>query len=67
MREPLKLDTDEIQDRILALEDALQHGTLTLEQVGAALVALSREMLFVAEDFESRRMNGIVPGANVTF
>lgn len=67
MRDPLKLDTDVIQDRILALETALETKQFNHEQVYGMLLAISREMLFIAEDFDSRQMNGIVPGANVTF
>lgn len=67
MHNPLKLDTDVIQDRILALEAALEAKNFQPEQVYTALIAISKELLFIAEDFSSRQMNDIVPGANVTF
>ncbi|ADW67821.1 hypothetical protein [Granulicella tundricola] len=67
MTTPDSLDTDVIQDRILRLQASLESGDLKLEQVYKDLIAISQEMLFVAEDLESRRINSIVPGANVTF
>lgn len=67
MQKPLKLDTDHIQDRILALQAALDRKHFDPEQVYGALIAVSQELLFIAEDFSSRQMNEIVPGANVTF
>ncbi len=67
MHTPLKLDTDVIQDRIFALQAALDAKSFQPEQVYGALIAISQELLFIAEDFSSRQMNDIVPGANVTF
>ena len=67
MHTPLKLDTDVIQDRVLALQAALDNKAFQPEQIYAALLAISQELLFIAEDFDSRQMNDIVPGANVTF
>lgn len=67
MRNPRKLDTDSIQDRMARLQASVSSGTMNLEEVYRELIALTGELLFIAEDFESRRMNEIVPGANVTF
>ena len=67
MQTLLKLDTDVIQDRIERLQTALQTHTFSQEQMYADLLALSQELLFIAEDLESRRINTIVPGGNVTF
>lgn len=63
----MKLDTDVIQDRIFRLEEALAAKQFDPAVVYTELIAISREMLFVAEDLESRRLNGILPGGNVTF
>jgi hypothetical protein len=64
---PEPLDTDVIQDRIIRLQTSLEAKDFSLEQVCKDLIAISQEILFIAEDFESRRINSIVPGANVTF
>lgn len=67
MHTPMKLDTDVIQDRIMALQASLESKSFQPEEMYGALIAISQELLFIAEDFNSRQMNAIIPGANVTF